>query len=83
MGADAIDIDTTCKAEQPITLKSLIITYLLFIFVCSDMFCNSILSKFAGAVNEREPTNIGIMVMGTFLVIGIVLAQYLIKNDIL
>lgn len=83
MGADAIDIDTTCKAEQPVTLKSVIILYLLFLFVCSDAFVNSILSKFAGAVNEREPTNVGIMVMGIFLVIGVIVGQYLIKQDII
>jgi hypothetical protein len=83
MATDSVEIDTVCKAEQPVTLKSVIILYLLFLFVCSDAFVNSILSKFVGAVNEREPTNVGIMVMGIFLVIGVIVGQYLVKNEVL
>jgi hypothetical protein len=83
MSVDAIDIDTACKVDQPITLKSAILLYLLFLMITSSAFCDSILSKFAGATSEREPTAIGIFVMGIFLVIGHILTLYLIKQDIL
>lgn len=83
MGADAVEIDTACKAEQPITLKSVILLWMTFMLVVSDMFINSILSKFAGAVNEREPTNVGIMVMSVWLIILYILGLYLIKQDII
>lgn len=81
--SDAVEIDTACKADQPITLKSLIALWACFMLVVSDMFVNSILSKFAGATFDREPTTIGIFVMSLCLVIMYTLALYLIKQDIL
>lgn len=80
---DSVLIDTAEKNEQPCTVKTVLVLYAIFLFIVSDVFINSILCKFEGGVRERNPTNLGILIQGIFLVIFYILSMYLIRYDIL
>jgi hypothetical protein len=80
---DSVLIDTSEKNEQPCTIKNVLVLYAIFLFIVSDVFINSILNKFEGGVRERNPTNLGILIQGIFLVIFYILSMYLIKYDVL
>lgn len=83
MSDDSVKIDTTVKCDNVISLKSIIMLYIIFITIISDVFVYSVLSKFSGAVSEREPTTLGIFLQGMFLVIFYTLSLYLSQYDIL
>ena len=65
-----------------VTIKSTLALFALFLIVVSTMFTNGVLDQFGGAVNGRNPTNYGIVLQGTFLVIFYAIMSYLIENNI-
>jgi hypothetical protein len=65
------------------SIKSVVILFMLFLFVVSDVYTNSILCNVNGAIYERNATNIGVVLQGISLVILFIVANYLIKYSIL
>ncbi len=65
-------------------LKLLLALFIIFITVVSDVFTNSIIAGFGEkAVRGRGPTSWGVVLQGIFLVIGYILAVYLIEHSVL
>lgn len=62
--------------------KILLAIFLIFLFIISDIFVDNVLSKF-GTVEGRNPTGKGIIIQGIFLVLGYILATYIIDNNML
>ena len=71
------------KLRQLVNVKILVALFVIYIFVVSDVFTNSITTGFRGAVKCRAPTAFGVVVQGIFLVIFYVLAVYLIQGNII
>ena len=85
---DSDDEDDDNKKSSPIlrvsNLKLIISLFLWFIFIVSDIFRDSVLSEIGShAVKGREITTWGVVVQGTFLIIGYLILVYLTENDIL
>lgn len=77
-----------CKKHEPrlrvANLKLIVILFIAFIVVVSDVFTNSVISGFGEkAVRGRTPTPWGVVLQGVFLVIFYILAIYLTENQIL
>jgi hypothetical protein len=70
-------------AFSNIRFKLLIMIYIMFVFLSSDVFVDRVLSNFEGAVDIRSATNYGIMIQGMFLVLGYVVLEILIDQSIL
>ena len=69
---------------QVANLKLIIILFVAFIIVVSDVFTNSVIAGFGEkAVRGRTPTPWGVVLQGVFLVIFYILAVYLTENQIL
>jgi len=47
--------------------------FLLFVILSSDVFINRILSRFQGAVDYQMPTNWGVILQSSFLVLAYVI----------
>lgn len=80
---DSVPVETSKKisaVKKAGGLKLLVILFLLFVFVSSDVFVNNVLSLFGGTVQGRNPTSWGVMLQGIFLVIGFILFSHLIEN---
>ncbi len=57
--------------------KALIMLFLLFVFVVSDIFVDNILAGFRGATKCRTPSPYGVVLQGIFLVIFYVVVLHL------
>lgn len=69
---------------QVSNLKLIIILFISFLVVVSDVFTNSIISGFGEkAVHGRTPTAWGVILQGVFLVLFYILAIYLTEHQIL
>ncbi len=66
-----------------LTIKSVLALFFIFILVVSDVFTNSVVAGFRGAVHGRTPTGLGIVVQGVFLVGFYAIALYFIDAGIL
>jgi hypothetical protein len=66
-----------------IPYKSLILMFIIFIFISSSVFIGRILGKVNGAVNGTQPTNYGTVLQGIILVMGCILVDAAIKNKII
>jgi len=65
-------------------IKSLIILFILFLVVVSDVFTNSVIGCFGeNAVRCRVPTTWGIVLQGICLVVLYSITMYLSDNQIL
>ena len=66
------------------SFKLIIIIFLLFIFISSDIFTNTILSCFGKRmVRNRHPTACGVLVQGVILVLFYILFATLIKKGVI
>jgi hypothetical protein len=66
------------------SVKLFIVLFVIFIIVVSDVFTNSVISKFGdSAVVGRSPTAWGTVLQGIFLVIFYIIAIYLTEHNIL
>lgn len=63
--------------------KAFLAAFLLFILVVSDVFTNSVVAGFGGAVRGRSPTAFGVVVQGIFFVIFLVLAVHALTTGVL
>lgn len=63
--------------------KMMIILFLLFIIITSDVFVDRILSRFGGAVNLNIPTTWGTVLQGLLLVFSYVLFDILVTYEVL
>lgn len=63
--------------------KMMIILFILFIIITSDVFIDRILAKFNGAVNLNIPTAWGTVIQGVVLVLAYVLFDILVTYDVL
>ena len=70
-------------ARRLIDSKSIIILFVLFLFVVSDVFTSCVISGFSGAVSGRAPTSYGVAVQGVFLVLFYNLVLYLIDGGLI
>ncbi len=70
-------------ALEGIKGKYLILVFIAFLGLSSDVFINRILSKFENAVDMKYPTNYGIVIQGTMMVIICILLDVLINQKII
>jgi hypothetical protein len=63
--------------------KLLILIFILFVFINSDLFIDKILSRVEGAVDHRAATSKGVVIQGIFLVLAFVIADVLVQSSIL
>jgi hypothetical protein len=84
---DSGDDDVEDKRAPILNLgnvKLIIMLFLWFIFIVSDIFRDSILSEIGPqTLKGREITSWGIVVQGIFLIIGYILLVYLTEHEIL
>ena len=64
-------------------LKNAAALFFLFLLVVSDVFTNSVLAGFRGAVAGRCPTPFGAALQGVFLVLFYVVAIHLFDGGVL
>jgi hypothetical protein len=89
VATDAVPLQSLTARRGPtgprhlIDLKSIIVLFVLFIFVVSDVFTSCVISGFGGAVSGRTPTSYGIAVQGVFLVLFYNLVLYLIDGGLI
>lgn len=91
--ADAIPLDSLTAAPAPtkqkggtgrlINFKILVAVFMIFIIIVSDVFTNSVVSGFKGAVKCRSVTSYGIVIQGIFLVLFYILAIHLIAGGVI
>jgi len=62
--------------------KLIFLLFLFFLAVTSDVFMQ-FLDKFDNAVDYNSPTNYGVMLQGTFLILFYVVADVLIKQEVI
>lgn len=65
---------------KQIDVRMMLLRFVVFILICSDVFVNRVLARFNGAVEMRNPTNYGIVLQGialvlVYLLIDIIAAQ--------
>lgn len=87
---DSVPLEALGGASKPAprfsvaNLKLILALFLIFVFVVSDLFTNSIIAGFGEkAVRCRAPTSWGVVLQGLFCVIGYVLAVYLIEHKVI
>lgn len=86
---DAVPLDALFRPRRPgagrplARPKHVLALFVIFIFVVSDVFTNSVTSGFRGAVEGRAPTAYGVAVQGVFLVIFYVLVLHLIEAGVI
>ncbi len=65
-------------------IKLIFSLFMWFLVVVSDVFTNSIIAGFgSSAVKGRTPTSWGVVLQGTFLVLGYMLLVYLTEHEVL
>jgi hypothetical protein len=85
---DTVDIKSVMekKVNNPNQgmIKMVIILFLLYILISSNLFTNTILKLFGNRfVHNNRPTILGTILQGIFLVIFYILFSYLTKNKII
>ncbi|MDE2097748.1 MAG: hypothetical protein KGL39_10905 [Patescibacteria group bacterium] len=69
--------------KQVAGLKTIVLLFLSFLLVVSDVFTNNVVSLFRGSVKARAPTSYGIVLQGIFLVLFFILAIHLSEVGII
>ena len=69
--------------NMELTMRTIILLFMLFITVSSDVFTNSIVAGFPGAVEGRDATTYGVVLQGIFMVVLFMGASLLVSADIL
>jgi hypothetical protein len=63
--------------------KFILLIFIMFIFISTDVFIFRVLDKFPGAVDMSTPTTRGTIIQGMFLVISCILIDISISNNII
>ena len=66
-----------------LNIKFLIILFIVYIFLHSDIFIEFGLSRFSNAVTNGTPSSKGYIILGIILVLVMVLANILINYDVI
>lgn len=61
-------------------MKNMLALFVLFLWVASDVFVDSVVASFSGGVSCRTPTPYGVVIQGVFLVIFYAAASHLIRQ---
>lgn len=82
---DAVPVDSYIKQHiLPTNLKSMIIMFIIFMVIVSEVFSNSVITIFGdSAISGGKIKTWGVVLQGIFLVIGYSLAVHCINNDML
>ena len=80
---DSIELFEQTDTKKNNSYKQYIILFVLFIFITSDIFVNSVLTNIGNTVKCRSPTNWGVIIQGIFLVFFYILFIYLIQNGLI
>lgn len=76
-------INSTVDAVGKIRIKFILLLFIMFVFISSDVFAERVLGNFGGAVDVRTPTNFGVIIQGIFLVLGYVILEILSDQSII
>lgn len=68
---------------EKINFKMLILLFITFVGLSSDVFCRRVLSHVDGAIDGKCPTNKGVFIQALLLCLAYVIFEILIVNDIL
>lgn len=63
--------------------KLIFMLFFFFLLVNSDVFMTRILEKFDNAYDYKSPTNYGVVLQGIFLILMYMVADVLIKQDVI
>lgn len=63
--------------------KLFLMIFVLFIALNSDVFINRVLGKLSNTLDGHRITSWGVILQGTFLVLGAIAIDALIKNNII
>jgi hypothetical protein len=66
-----------------IKFKQLFLLFIIYIILSSDVFASGVLSKFEGATELGSSTSYGIMLTGLFLMIGLMVIDASIDNNLI
>jgi hypothetical protein len=66
-----------------IQYKLLLMVFLLFIVLNTDVFINRVLGKLSNTIDGHRVTSWGVILQGTFLVLGMIAMDALVKNNII
>lgn len=72
----------TVEIFSEIQYKLFFLIFIVFIILNSDVFINRILSKFSSTLDGHRITSWGTVLQGTFLVLGAIAIDALVKNNI-
>lgn len=64
-------------ARGDVGWKRMLLMFVIFMFVCSDFFINTVLGAVPGATHGRETTNRGVVVQGVVTVLAYVVAVHM------
>jgi hypothetical protein len=76
-------ITSLMEAVGKIQFKFLILLFVMFVFISSDVFIDRILVSFDGATELHSTTNYGVVLQGLFLVLGYVMLEILVDQNII
>ena len=61
-------------------VANMLVLFLMFLFVTSDLFEDKVLSNFSGTTEARKVTQYGTAVQGIFLVLGFIVLTHVIDS---
>jgi hypothetical protein len=65
-----------------VQFKSIILLFMIFLFIVSDVFTINVLQRFNGAVDYKTPTSFGSVIQGTCLVLLFIFADLLVRRGL-
>jgi hypothetical protein len=75
-------VKMTIEIFSDIQYKLFFLIFIVFIILNSDVFINRILGKFSNSIDGHRITSWGTILQGTFLVLGAIAIDALVKNNI-
>ena len=74
-------VEMLCDAAKKTNFKLLFFLFISFLFVSSDVFVGSTLSRINGAVEMGQITNYGTIIQGILLILLYIVFDILIASD--
>lgn len=72
----------TVEILSEVQYKLFFLVFIIFVIINSDIFINRILGKFSHTMDGHRITSWGVVLQGTFLVLGAIAIDALVKNNI-
>jgi phosphoglycerol transferase MdoB-like AlkP superfamily enzyme len=76
-----VDDEEQAKPVTAISFKPLMLLFLLFLLVTSDVFIANVVGKVGGTGTMWQPTVFGAIIQGIFLIIFYAVALYMMEHD--